>query len=420
MKYAAKTGPRRVLADAGQIWVDATEMVDFNLELSQKRRGELFFRLSRSDPALGFPYSWDALPGCLYPERQQGPLAPRNLDVLTQRLHLGAHLTHYLREQIIERFHHPTHAGISTSKVASKLVGNLHKPANQTLLLPRSYAAFLGQHELAEIPGIGSKTALKLRAAVHKHLDPAVPETEQVTVEAALPILTPAVIAAAIQTTFSSATHIHNLLCGADTNPITVAPPYPTQISIEDTFRPDNYRSVASITPVLTALLAKLLTRIQSDLQSPDGSWLAHPRTLRISTRLHDSSSARTSRSTPFPSSILTTSSAGRLTETALPLLKRLLPPPPAPWSLQLLNIAATNMESTSHTGAADIRAFLRTAEPSHTPDDGAEISDSFSDSSDSEDEPAFTACLDCGTRVPDFALTAHARFHSANAVQLV
>src|SRR5690554_5100298 len=125
-------------------------MVDFNLELSQKRRGELFFRLSRSDLDLGFPYSWDALPGCVYPERQRFP-APKNLDVLTQRLHLGAHLTHYLRGQILERFHHPMHAGISTSKVASKLVGNFQKPANQTLLLPRSYAAFLGQHELAEI-----------------------------------------------------------------------------------------------------------------------------------------------------------------------------------------------------------------------------------------------------------------------------
>jgi DNA polymerase iota len=68
--------------------------------------------------------------------------------------------------------------GVSTNKLLSKLVGNLHKPNNQTTLLPPytledykfdkfdNVTPFMDGHEVGKITGIGFKLAQKLRAYV--------------------------------------------------------------------------------------------------------------------------------------------------------------------------------------------------------------------------------------------------------------
>lgn len=426
----------QIAADRWKIFVDATEMIDFNVRLSDSTVGEPFFRLSRTDSTMGFPYNWGQIPGHIHPAQRERTVSEELEDPLVERILLGTHLAHYLRSEILRRFNHPTHAGISTSKVASKLVGNLHKPADQTVLLPSAFNQFMGRHELAEVPGIGSKTARKLRAVAHKYLSSDVvdPEEGAITVEAALPFLTPAQVSTALPITIQSATHIHSLLCGADATPITEAPLFPTQISIEDTFRPETHRTLASVTPVLTKLITKLLQRMQMDLLTSSQTWLAHPRNLRMSIRRHETGGwNRTSRSTLLPSYVFSLSTqvpqiASRLTEeTALPLLKKLLPAPPMKWSLQLLNVAAVNMAASERSGKRGIKGFFSSgAVPttsnkpiSATPsaDETAELSEDehfFSDYS-SDDPTATTPCFLCNTPVPDFAREAHTRFHANN-----
>lgn len=425
------------MADMQKIFVDATEIIDFNTGTSETTAvGEQFFRLSRTDPTWGFPYNREKIPGHIHPASRTTTISEELDDPLAERVLLGSHLAHYFRSEILRRFNHPTHAGVSTSKITSKLVGNLHKPADQTVLLPSAFNQFMGSHELAEVPGIGLKTARKLRTTVHKYLSSAVadPEEEAVTVEAALPFLTPAQISTALSTTITSATHIHNLLRGVDTAPITEAPLFPTQISIEDTFQPEAHRTLAAIMPVLTKLLTKLLQRMQTDLLTNSQTWLARPRNLRMSIRLHETGGwNRTSRSTILPSYVFSSSTeigtvAVRLTEEAgIPLLKKLLPAPPTRWSLQLLNVAVVNMSASESSGRRDIRSFLSSGVARSAPstslntspstEDAADMSEDehfFSDYS-SDDAPSTTSCPLCNTSVPDFALEAHARFHANN-----
>lgn len=92
---------------------------------------------------------------------------------------LASHLAHYLRERLETEKGYTATVGISTNKLLSKLVGNLHKPNAQTTLLPPyahhsddeepdNVTKFVDQYEIGRIPGIGFKIAQKLRAHVLK------------------------------------------------------------------------------------------------------------------------------------------------------------------------------------------------------------------------------------------------------------
>lgn len=85
---------------------------------------------------------------------------PQAYDSMQWRLVLGSHLAHYIRLQLRERKGYTSTVGISTSKMLSKLVGNVNKPNAQTTLFPSSpsnVTTFVDKHEVGKIPGIGFK-----------------------------------------------------------------------------------------------------------------------------------------------------------------------------------------------------------------------------------------------------------------------
>lgn len=95
-------------------------------------------------------------------------------ETLCQRLILGSHLAQHLRHQLEEHKGYTSTVGISTNKLLSKLVGKVNKPKGQTTLIPpyqegllnaggSNVINFLDSHDIGQIPGIGFKTAQKLR-----------------------------------------------------------------------------------------------------------------------------------------------------------------------------------------------------------------------------------------------------------------
>ncbi|KAI8955980.1 hypothetical protein F4801DRAFT_184030 [Xylaria longipes] len=194
---------------------------------------------------------------------------------------------------------------------------------------------------------------------------------------------------------------VWNLLHGVDPSEVKEASDVPTQISIEDTYMSRPLQTPAEVVRELRALATSLIRRMRVDLTEVDAHpltpapadntaqkatptsgttvdasassntprWLAYPKTLRLSTRTKPkqtgppsstSSSAieapnfsRSSRSAALPNFVFQISApspsceelAERLvTESLLPLFRRLHPERNGGWNLALLNICVTNM----------------------------------------------------------------------------
>lgn len=312
------------------------------------------------------------------------------------RLILGSHLAHYLRERLASEKDHTCTAGISTNKILSKLVGNVHKPNNQTTLFPPynsedgqdNVTSFIDGHEVGKIPGIGFKTAQKLRALVLRRpadFDEGLVyggTKEQVLVGDVRKV--PDVGPEALEQILGGAGAPHGigaktygLLSGIDDSEVGRARDVPTQISLEDSYiRLD---TISEVKKELLLLSKSLLRRMHADLLEEDQDdlasaktmtdaaearetrmehWLAFPKTLRLTTRprppqnpdgSRNRSFARISRSGPMPNFVFSlkddidTIAERLLAEALLPLFRR-LHPEKSGWNLSLVNVAATNM----------------------------------------------------------------------------
>lgn len=170
-----------------QVFIDVTDMVDYNVELLNHR--DLitsFFHLDRNDPTIGFAFDASRVVGHMFPSTtKHAGNAPARSEVLPKhdefvglylRLLLGSHLALHLRHQLEEQKGYSSAVGISTNKLISKLVGNLNKPKGQTTLMPpysclegvieSSVTQFIDSHDIGKIPGIGFKLAQKIRGHV--------------------------------------------------------------------------------------------------------------------------------------------------------------------------------------------------------------------------------------------------------------
>jgi DNA polymerase iota len=319
-----------------------------------------------------------------------------SLDELRQRLVLGSHLAHYMRLQLEEKKGYTSTVGVSTSKLLSKLVGNVNKPNDQTTLLPpyvshdteeSNVTTFIDSHDIGKIPYIGFKMASKLREYSIQHLAGTHPNDVNserkhvITVHdvRTMPGIGPSLLdkilsGPGMQQGVGSKTW--TLLNGIDDTEVGQARELPRQISIEDSYgRLDNLLEVHK---QLTILTVSLISRMRIDLTEDEieeqarpafvdngdiapaakKQWLAHPQTLRLSTRprlLRDANGNRNrsfnriSRSTSVPTFLYNLSEnvevlADRLvTESLLPLFRRLHPEKTG-WDLSLLNIAVTNL----------------------------------------------------------------------------
>lgn len=295
-----------------------------------------------------------------------------------------------------ERHNHTCTVGISTSKLLSKLVGNVHKPQAQTTLLPpyseedgrqSNVTSFIDKHDIGKIPNIGFKMARKLRdylAQHHKNVlgDASIDDeyTAQITVRQVrtIPGMSPAILEKILGgpgMPHGVGGRTWQLLHGVDDTEVGMARTIPQQISIEDSYvRLD---SPDRVHQELLLLSKSLIKRMRADLTEDEEAsevsspshdpskrqrWLALPKTLRLSTRprppadpdgTRARASQRISRSIPAPTLLNSLGEsvedlAQKLVSQYLMSLFRRLHPEKSGWDLSLINIAVTNMVETA------------------------------------------------------------------------
>lgn len=398
--------------------MDVTDMVDYNLEmLNRHDLVNSFFQLSRIDPTAGFDFdascvaghSWPAVPSV----EEHEHFSPE-IHLLQQRLTLGSHLAMHIRHQLEEQKGYTCTVGISTTKLISKLIGNVNKPKGQTTLLPpyerdeegkSNVTEFLDHHDIGAIPGIGFKLAQKLReyalgAPAEFNAGLVYGGTrENVTVGMirGLPELSSEMLEKLLSGPGSPhgiGAKVFGLIYGVDDTEVGPARNVPHQISIEDSYvRLDTMEQVMNELQMLsTRLIQRMridLTTTEDDennvsetkhraLESSPRKWIGRPETLRLTTRPRpplnaDGTRTRTfkriSRSIPVPSFIFSLqdnvhSLARRLISEALfPLFKK-LHPEKSGWNLSLVNVAVTDMVVTAsgsrHAAGRDIGKMFK------------------------------------------------------------
>ncbi|KZF19950.1 DNA/RNA polymerase [Xylona heveae TC161] len=397
-----------------EVYMDVTDMIEYNIELLNTNNLEnSFFGLSRSDPCKGFSFDASSTPPNIFPAQSSFailciPNSNENKSseshALQLRLLLGAHLGHYLRHQLEEQKGYTATVGISTSKLLSKLVGSINKPNAQTTLVPPylsgsdmrkgNVAQLLDPLEIGKVPGIGFKLALKIRNHVlgrpAKFGTGLVYGATQDHVSVGNVRACPGMNSQTLDTILRGQSlpqgigaKIWNLLHGIDDTEVSMARSIPKQISIEDTYL--HLDTLDKVRKELCKLSQSLLKRMHLDLLEeaehsgpPEdncqarvrGKWLAHPRTLRLSTRVRPSIQAdgsrerlfnRKSRSGPLPNFIFDVNEefsvlSEKLAEEAILPLFRRLHSGSACWDLSLINVAVTNMVETAHASGGQGR----------------------------------------------------------------
>lgn len=391
--------------------MDVTDMVNYNVELiNHNDLPGSFFHLDRNDPTAGFPYDASSYVGHTYPAT---PLRPTSSSAsapahpqqqpqatLTLRLVLGSHLARHIRYQLEERTGYTATVGISTNKLLSKLVGNVNKPNGQTTLTPpyvdcgpntSNVLRFLDDFEIGKIPGIGFKLALNIRQHVLRR-QPTVVESgsvngttkEKLTVKElrAFPDLSPELLESIVGGPGAPkgiGSRVWGLLFGVDDAELGRAKTVPSQISIEDSYL--RLDTLDEVKKELQMLVGSLIRRMRTDLteldldydrsgdpagsadsvthgQSATRRWLAHPRTLRLTTRPRPALNPegnrsrafnRVSRTSPLPTFAFSldlsvhTLAEKLVCEVLIPLFRK-LHPEKSGWDLSLLNVAVTNM----------------------------------------------------------------------------
>ncbi|MCJ1352217.1 MAG: hypothetical protein MMC33_002201 [Icmadophila ericetorum] len=398
-----------------EVFLDVTDMIDYNAELVNHNNPEhSYFHLDRNDPLIGFHYDASVLFGNSFPSSSSSnllsspwPLADGELNTLLLRLRLGSHLATHLRHHLENEHSYTATVGISTNKLLSKLVGNANKPKNQTTLIPpytsrkpgeeSNVTKFLDSHDIGRIPGIGFKMSHKIRTHVLRRepdFDVGLVyggTKENITVRDVR--LFPGIGANLLENWLGGpgsprdiGAKVWGLINGLDDTEVSKARSVPRQISIEDSYiRLDTLEEVKK---ELRLLAASLLRRMRTDLTEADDEdefsaddessrpiesgkpkryWLAHPRTLRLSTRARpprnmDGTRARSfhrvSRSCPMPNFVFSLNESigviveKLVSEVILPTFRK-LHPEPSGWDLSLVNVAATNMMEAA-TGGKD------------------------------------------------------------------
>ncbi|GBF61859.1 DNA polymerase iota [Trichophyton mentagrophytes] len=476
-----------------EVFLDVTAMIEYNLQWLAPGVRNSFFLLDKDDFTVGFEYDPTVYCGPTYPsldDKLQSWCESSPSD-LGQRLILASHLANYIRKQLEEKHGYTSTVGISTSKLLSKLAGNVHKPRNQTTLIPpflddadqsdNYITQFMDDHEIGKVPGIGFKIASRVRAAVlgrenDLELYRELREHDKVTVGAVrtFPGMGPLMLDKILLSggwPKDIGNKIWELINGVDHSEVAAARMVPTQISIEDSFR--QLDTLDAVKKEMLPLASSLIRRMHTDLTDDDEEnnaddhvpalperkrrWLAHPRTLRLSTRSRVPPSStnqaeslynnRISRSCPVPQFIFSFNEdvnaiAERLVhENLIPAFKK-LHPEKSGWRISLMNVAVTNMVdsagSTKNSAGRDIGKMFKSQNQvlrewrihdtdvdiaSHEGDamqDGQELEKSvggeiWEDDGDSvmDTGTPCSECHICGASIPNFALQAHETYHS-------
>ena len=393
--------------------MDVTDIVDYNLTtLNSNHRNESFFILSKDDPAIGFQFDASVCAGNVYPRPDGCNTSADETSSLHLRLRLASHLASYIRGQMEEQKRFTSTVGISTSKLLSKLVGNLNKPRAQTTLLPPyknshdqtgNVLNFIDGYEIGKIPNIGYRSARKIReyvlqrdASFKEEVIYGKPKDEVLVCQVRT---SPKMDAERLEIILQGPGSHHGigfkiwcLIHGVDESEVALARALPRQISIEDSYLGVN--SIEELKYQMKSLAKNLIKRMHLDLVVTDveesnralqkprceslGSktqsdslrrWLAHPKTLRLATRLkrvqnpdgsRTRSFNRSSRSTAVPNFLFDLNepidilTERLVVESLLPLFRK-LHPEKSGWNLTIINVAVTGMVETAGDAKAAV-----------------------------------------------------------------
>ncbi|CAG8959960.1 hypothetical protein HYFRA_00012677 [Hymenoscyphus fraxineus] len=402
-----------------EVWMDVTDLVDYNRALLNPHdMTNSFFQLKQDDPTVGFSYNATGIAGHFFPDQPHPPILDLKDDLMT-RLMLGSHLAQHIRVSLEQDQGYTSTVGISTNKILSKLVGNVFKPRDQTTLLPpyvsvnkasptpsdeaerqSNISLFLDSHDIGKLPGIGFKMSQRIRDHILSR--PAEFEIgliyggtkESVTVRDVrlFPGMGPELLEKILGgpgTERGIGAKAWNLINGIDATEVQQARKVPSQISIEDSYiRLDTMPEVLQeLRTLATSLLKRMHTDLLEDSDDPDSTlvgskrWLAHPKTLRLSTRPRpppntDGTTTRSfnriSRSGPLPHFIFNLNenvdaTVEKLLQVALIPMFRRLHPQQSGWNLSLVNLAVTNLVETATDdgkgGGRDIGKMFRRQE---------------------------------------------------------
>lgn len=200
------------------------------------------------------------------------------------RLRIATQIASEMRKKIFEELGFTTCAGIAHNKLLAKLICPLHKPNDQSTIMPEHAVGFMATlPSVRSIPSIGSKTTEALIS--QKILS--VSDLQQASLEV-------------LKKHFSSdmAVRLKNLALGEDNTPVKQTGK-PQSIGLEDSFRTVSVKS--EVEEKFGALLQRLLILVKEDGRIPVS--------LRVTLRKKDAkrlSSHRESRQCQISSSIFT------------------------------------------------------------------------------------------------------------------
>ncbi|TQS34334.1 hypothetical protein Golomagni_05286 [Golovinomyces magnicellulatus] len=483
-----------------EVFLDVTDIIEFNKDcLNPHGLKNSFFHLDRQDPTIGFSFNATTVAGHSFPELPTSFILSSSSRAseasLLERLILGSHLAQHIRFRLENETGYTSTVGISTSKLLSKLVGNLNKPKAQTTLLPPYNVAqstdvscqsnvikFIDSHDIDLVTGIGFKTSQRIQNYVLSRL----PESDKGLIEGEAKKkvsvrdvrLLPGMCSRLLENILGGSgavrgvgSKVWGLINGVDNSVVQQARKFPTQISLENSYIRLN--TLQDVIKELRELATNLLNRMYVDLikndedfeDSTKKTWIAKPRTIRISTRSrHISNSdesrrnfSRVSKSCPLPNFIFDLRNDNNfkveklVRETLIPLFKRLHSDYYG-WNLCLINICVTNMVEVaneddkigrdmfqiSRQRDQTIKTYQRledqdntfqgdeiaTTDPVAEDDIDAQVGDGQSLChklwEESEDEIDYRdICAKCGAAMPAFAMIAHERFHQEEQIEL-
>lgn len=196
----------------------------------------------------------------------------------TIRLFLATHLAQQIRSRVADEIGLTSSAGIASSKLVAKIVGNTHKPNHQTVFASSNkedtlleIQRFLDPYPLRSLNGFGSVIVEKLCTHASKtvgHEEKDFP-SGQLTVSLARQIFDWQSLVDIFGQRLG--TRLYNLLQGNDDEPVIKAPEYPAQISIEDTYR--GLEGAALLKQILI-LSESLLRRLETEILDSEGQAL--------------------------------------------------------------------------------------------------------------------------------------------------
>ena len=203
-----------------------------------------------------------------------GPIVPdeESFDACTcgckERLKAGSKIANETRKVIFEKLGLTVSIGIAVNKLQAKIVGQVHKPNNQTVLAPLAAKKFMEElGSLRNIMGIGEKTESKLQSL----------GIENIGALQMCNILL-------LETEFGKETakRLKDMSFGVD-NSLVKPTGKPKSIGLENSFKPifgGSLRSDAATK--FQALLNRLMIQIQDDGRTPE-------KVIKITLRKYDS-----------------------------------------------------------------------------------------------------------------------------------